>query len=66
MKIAFEAVAFADFVAWAEYDRKIQKRIVVLITDILRNPYQGIGKPEPLKQAICRATGHGELPGNID
>lgn len=49
MKIAFESIAFADFVAWAEQDRKIQKRIVTLITDILRNPYQGIGKPEPLK-----------------
>lgn len=52
MKIAFEAVAFADFVARAEHDRKIQKRIVALISDILRNPYQGIGKPEPLKHDL--------------
>jgi toxin YoeB len=49
MKIAFEKVAFADFTAWAEQDRKIHKRIVALIMDILRDPYQGIGKPERLK-----------------
>ena len=52
MKITFESVAFEDFVAWAEQDRKIQKRIVTLITEILRNPYQGIGKPEPLKHDL--------------
>lgn len=52
MKIAFESGAFEDFVAWAEQDRKIQKRIVTLIADILRNPYQGIGKPEPLKYEL--------------
>jgi toxin YoeB len=52
MKIAFEKVAFADFTAWAEQDRKIHKRIVALIMDIMRNPHQGIGKPEPLKHEL--------------
>lgn len=52
MKIAFEKVAFADFTAWAEQDRKIHKRIVALIMDILRDPYQGIGKPERLKHEL--------------
>ncbi|MBV5308988.1 Txe/YoeB family addiction module toxin [Chromatium okenii] len=52
MNISFEAKAFEDFVAWAEQDRKIQKRVVNLITDVLRNPYQGIGKPEPLKHEL--------------
>ena len=52
MKIAFESGAFEDYVAWAEYDRKVQKRIVTLIADILRNPYQGIGKPESLKHDL--------------
>ena len=52
MKIAFESIAFEDFEAWAEQDRKVQKRIVALIADILRHPYQGIGKPEPLKHDL--------------
>jgi toxin YoeB len=52
MKIAFEKVAFADFTAWAEQDRKIHKRIVALIMDILRDPHQGIGKPERLKYEL--------------
>lgn len=52
MKITFEKVAFADFTAWAERDRKIHKRIAALILDIMRDPHQGIGKPEPLKHEL--------------
>ncbi|HRX72271.1 MAG: Txe/YoeB family addiction module toxin [Candidatus Competibacteraceae bacterium] len=52
MKIAFEKIAFADFTAWAEQDRKIHKRIVALIMDIMRDPRQGIGKPEPLRHEL--------------
>lgn len=52
MKIAFEAGAFADFTQWAEQDRKLYKRIVGLITDIVRDPYRGIGKPEPLRHDL--------------
>lgn len=52
MKIAFEKVAFADFTMWAEQDRKIHRRIVALIMDIMRDPHQGIGKPEPLKYEL--------------
>lgn len=33
----------------AKTDKKILKRINVLIKDIIRNPFEGIGKPEPLK-----------------
>ncbi len=52
MKIAFERGAFADFNQWAEQDRKIYKRIVALIADALRDPYRGIGKPEPLRHEL--------------
>ena len=44
-----------DFEAWEEYlywqmqDKKMLKRINQLIKDIQRNPFEGIGKPEPLK-----------------
>ncbi len=40
MKIAFEKGAFADFNAWADEDRRIYRRIVSLIIDIVRNPFQ--------------------------
>lgn len=41
--------AWDDFIYWTTQDRKTLKRIISLIRDIERNPYQGIGKPEPLK-----------------
>ncbi len=41
--------AWEDYVYWQANDRQILKRINVLIKDILRNPFDGIGKPEPLK-----------------
>ena len=41
--------AWADYQYWIENDKKQLKRINLLIKDIDRNPYEGIGKPEPLK-----------------
>nr|VFJ45811.1 MAG: toxin YoeB [Candidatus Kentron sp. FW]VFJ46573.1 MAG: toxin YoeB [Candidatus Kentron sp. FW] len=52
MKVAFEQCAFDDFTQWAATDKKIHKRIVSLITDTLRRPYVGIGKPEPLRHEL--------------
>lgn len=43
-KIAFETHAFQDFTEWAASDKKLYRRIINLITDILRHPYSGIGK----------------------
>ena len=51
-KIIFEGNAFKDFVEWSTMDKKIYKRIVSLIIDILRNPFSGIGKPELLKHQL--------------
>ena len=42
-------VAWADYLYWQTQDKKTLKRINHLIKDIERNPYEGIGKPEPLK-----------------
>jgi toxin YoeB len=50
--IAFEKEAFEQFTDWATKDRKIYAKIVSLIDDILRNPFTGIGKPEPLKHDL--------------
>lgn len=51
-KIVFEQSAFQDFVQWATVDKKLYQRLVGLITDVLRNPFEGIGKPELLKYEL--------------
>jgi toxin YoeB len=47
--IEFVPKAFGEFRRWIEEDRKIAIKITELIKDIDRNPFVGIGKPEPLK-----------------
>jgi toxin YoeB len=51
-RIVFEADAFADFTEWMTRDRKLHKKIIMLIKDIDRSPFEGIGKPEPLKHEL--------------
>lgn len=47
--IVFVPKAFKEYQEWISRDRKIALRIGDLIRDILRSPFDGIGKPEPLK-----------------
>ena len=49
MKLLWEDRAWEDYLYWQMQDRKTLKRINALINDIKRNPFEGIGKPEPLK-----------------
>lgn len=49
MKIIFAEEAWEDYMYWQESDKKILKRINDLIKAISREPYEGIGDPEPLK-----------------
>ena len=49
MKIVFAKEAWSDYLYWQEYDKKILKRINELIKAISRDPFNGIGDPEPLK-----------------
>jgi toxin YoeB len=42
-------IAWEDYLNWQSQDRKTLKRINALIKDIERHPFEGIGKPEPLK-----------------
>ncbi len=49
MKISFLEDGWADYLYWQNQDQKTLKRINQLIKDIQRNPFDGIGKPEPLK-----------------
>ena len=45
----FSETAWEDYLYWQKNDKKILKRINLLIKDISRNPYEGLGDPEPLK-----------------
>ncbi len=49
MKLTFAEKAWEDYLYWQRTDKKTLKRINILIKDIKRNPYSGIGDPEPLK-----------------
>jgi len=49
MKFVFVDESWEDYQYWITTDRKILTRINNLIKDISRNPFQGIGSPEPLK-----------------
>lgn len=47
--IAFTSLAWEDYLHWLKQDKKTLKRINFLIRDIVRDPFSGVGKPEPLK-----------------
>lgn len=49
MKFSFVTESWEDYLYWQKIDKKMVKRINELIKDISRNPFSGIGKPEPLK-----------------
>ena len=53
MKIIFSQIAWEDYISWQNEDKKILKKINALIKNIRSNPYDGIGKPEPLKYDLA-------------
>ena len=52
MTLTFSSKAWDDYLYWQKTDKAILKRINALIKDIQRNPFEGIGKPEPLKHSL--------------
>ena len=52
MKLIFSEHAWEDYLYWQRTDRKILQRINVLIKEVQRTPFAGIGKPEPLKHGL--------------
>ncbi len=50
--LVFEKAAFEDLTWWIKQDRKIALRIMKLIEDIQRDPFRGLGDPEPLKHGF--------------
>ena len=53
MKLVFSRHAWDDYLHWQRADRRIVRRINMLVENILRSPFEGIGKPEPLKNQLA-------------
>ncbi len=49
MKIIFHEQAWDDYLYWQKHDRKLLARLNSLIKECTRTPFEGAGKPEPLK-----------------
>jgi len=61
MRITFSKNAWEDYISWQTEDKKMVRKINDLIRDIQRTPFEGIGKPEPLKFELS-----GYWSGRID
>lgn len=53
MKLVFADEAWDDYLFWQKQDRKMVDRINKLIQEVQRDPFSGVGKPEPLKHALA-------------
>lgn len=53
MKLIFAEQAWQDYLYWQATDRRQIRRINMLINEIMRQPFTGIGKPEPLKHTLA-------------
>ncbi len=53
MRIIFSTYAWQDYRSWQSENKKILRKINELIRDIQRKPYEGLGKPEPLKYDLA-------------
>uniref|UniRef100_UPI004049F59D Txe/YoeB family addiction module toxin n=1 Tax=Fulvivirga sp. TaxID=1931237 RepID=UPI004049F59D len=53
MVLTFTENAWEDYLYWQKIDKKTVKKINELIKDIKRDPFHGIGKPEPLKYDLA-------------
>lgn len=53
MKLVFAEEAWEDYLHWQKQDRKMVERINKLVQETTREPFAGIGKPEPLKHALA-------------
>lgn len=53
MKLIFADAAWDDYLYWQQQDKRMVERINKLIKEVQREPFEGIGKPEPLKHALA-------------
>ncbi len=52
MKLLWEERAWKDYLYWQQQDKKTLKKVNLLLRDIQRDCYNGIGKPEPLRENL--------------
>ncbi|MBK6553077.1 MAG: Txe/YoeB family addiction module toxin [Rhodocyclaceae bacterium] len=52
MKLIFADEAWEDYLYWQKQDKRMAERINKLIREAQREPFGGVGKPEPLKHAL--------------
>ncbi len=52
-KLAWTDAGWSDYVYWQSQDKKTLKRINTLVAAIKRTPFDGMGKPEPLRQNLA-------------
>ena len=52
MKVTFLDQGWEDYLYWQVQDKRMLKKINTLLKDINRNPFEGIGSPEPLKHSL--------------
>ncbi|MCW2477344.1 Txe/YoeB family addiction module toxin [Candidatus Symbiopectobacterium sp. NZEC151] len=52
MKLTWSEEAWEDYLYWQDADKRMVKKINALIKDVLRTPFEGKGKPEPLKHNL--------------
>ena len=53
MKFVFSEQAWEDYEHWQKADRQLLERINKLLREVARSPFEGIGKPEPLRHALA-------------
>ena len=53
MRLIFSDEAWEDYLYWQKHDRRMVERINKLIRETQREPFEGVGKPEPLKHALA-------------
>jgi toxin YoeB len=52
VNLVFSPESWEEYLYWQQTDPQTLKRVNQLIKDMMRDPYRGIGKPEPLKHAL--------------
>jgi len=52
MILSWTDEAWADYLNWQSTDKQTLKRINLLIKEVMRTPFEGVGKPEPLKHNL--------------
>lgn len=53
MRLVFSDHAWEDYLYWQKSDKRILRRINAMIKETMRSPFEGIGKPEPLRHALA-------------